>query len=307
MKQSRHVKISGKDVELTNEDKILFPKDRITKGDLIAYYQKIAPYMLKCMRHRPIMMQRYPNGINKESFMQKNVSDYFPKWIDTKSIKREKGGNIHMLVCNNKATLTYLANQACITPHMWLSQDDMPNVPDRMIFDLDPSGANFGLVVQGAKDLRDILEKELKLSAFVMTTGSKGLHVVVPIKREWNFTDVRHFARDVAKYLAKKKPKLYTIEPRKNKRRSKVFIDYLRNGYAQTGVAPFAVRPLPGAPIAMPLSWKELSAKLNAQSFNIKNVQRHLKNDPWKNIDRVAKSLNVADKRLDKLLNSKLC
>ncbi|NGX50995.1 MAG: hypothetical protein K1060chlam2_00852 [Chlamydiae bacterium] len=280
--------------KFTNEDKILFPKDKITKGDLIAYYARVSGRMLPLIKGRPISMKRYPDGIKKEEFVQKKVSDYFPDWIKTKSVGRKEQSSIKMVVCNNKDTLLYLANQACITPHIWQSKIDDLKRPTRMVFDLDPSGKDFARVIEAAKDLQDILEHDYKLKTFVMTTGSKGLHVVVPIKKGPSFEEVRGFARDVGKILVDELPGKYTLNPRKASRRGKLFIDYLRNGYAQTAVAPYAVRALDGAPVATPLSWRELTSRLSPQSHTLKNIGRRLsKADPWAGFERAARKLRV--------------
>lgn len=290
-------------VEITREDKILFPKDKFTKGDLITYYQAVASRMLPLIKDRPISMKRYPNGIKKEGFIQKKVSDYFPSWIKTKSVARKGQSKINMLICNDKSTLTYLANQACITPHIWLSKKEALEKPNRIVFDLDPPGKNFAKVIEAARDLREILEKDLKLKCYVMTTGSKGLHIVIPIKKEYSFEETRAFAKKVGQLLCLEKPSKYTVNPRKSGRRSKVFIDYLRNGYAQTGVAPYALRALDGAPIATPLSWREVTSKLSPQSFHIKNIKRRFsKPCPWRGLDGKGFSLKSAIKKLDRLL-----
>lgn len=304
--EKRSIKVGRVSLELSNEDKILFPKSKITKGDLIAYYEKVASFMIPKIKDRPVSMLRYPNGIQKEGFFQKNISDYFPKWIKTSSIKRKEKANMKMLVCNDKATLLYLANQACITPHIWLSKIDKLRYPDRMIFDLDPSKNDFCLVKEGAKALREVLEEELNLKTFVMTTGSKGLHVVVPIKRDFDFDAVRAFARGAAQLLSSHYPEKYTTEQRIQKRGKRLFIDYLRNGYAQTGVSPYAVRALEKAPIATPIDWKELGS-VHAQSFHIKNIFQRIskKKDPWKNIETSSRSLKTAMKKLEKLLEKR--
>ena len=270
-------------VEITNEDKVLFPKDKITKGDLIAYYATVAFRMLPLIKNRPISMKRYPDGIKKQGFVQKQVSDYFPDWIKTKAVKRKEKASIKMLVCNDKDTLRYLANQACITPHIWQSTLDSLKMPNRMVFDLDPPGKDFVSAVEGAKFLREVLEHDFRLKSYVMTTGSKGLHVVVPLKPIHTFEEVRNFAKRIGKILVDEEPAHYTLIPRKSERRSKLFIDYLRNGYGQTAVAPYAVRALDGAPVAIPLSWNELNASLSPQSFTLKTIKRRLaKTDPWK-------------------------
>lgn len=297
------LKVGGREVEITHPDKILFPKSKITKGDLVEYYRAIAPLMVPMMKDRPVSMLRYPNGITGEGFFQKNVAEYFPSWIKTKSIARKEQESIDMLLCNDAATLVYLANQACITPHIWLSRSDKLRYPDRLIFDLDPpSEKEFAKVMEGAKRLREVLEKDLGLKAFVMTTGSKGLHVVVPLKRDADFDEVRAFARKIGELLAKEEPDKYTIEQRLNKRKNRIFIDYLRNAYAQTGVAPYAVRAIEGAPVAMPVDWSELKAGLHAQKYTIKNSKDRLKKDPWAKMNASAKSLKRALVIIDKMI-----
>jgi len=288
-------------VEITHVDKLLFPKDKITKADLIKYYELAAKRMLPLIKDRPITMKRYPNGIKKEGFVQKSASDYFPKWIKTVSVGRKGKSAIKMVLCNDKDTLKYLANQACITPHIWLSRKDSPDCPDRMIFDLDPPGKNFALVLEAARDLRELLEKDFKLKAFVMTTGSKGLHVVVPIKREHTFDEVRGCAKAIGSLLVEKKPGKYTLNPRKTARGKKLFIDYMRNGYAQTTVAPYAVRALDGAPIATPITWREVTSSLTAQKYHLKNISKRLTKDSWSGMQRSSKSLSLIHEKIELL------
>lgn len=276
-------KVGGKKLEISNPDKVLFPKSKITKKDLITYYQKIAKYMLPFMKDRPISMKRYPNGINQEGFFQKNVSDFFPKWIETVSVKREGKEKIKMMICNDAISLCYLANLACITPHIWLSKKNSLNSPDRMIFDLDPNKKDFSSVKEAAFLLKEILDKR-RMKSYVMTTGSKGLHVIVFLRSKTTFEKTRKKAKEIAKELVEKDPKKFTIESRKSKRKNKVYIDYLRNGYAQTAVAPYSVRAKENAPVAVPISWKELKSKgINAQSYNIMNVFKLLnkRKNPW--------------------------
>lgn len=285
-------------VEITHPDKVLFPKDKVTKADLVKYYELAAKRMLPLMKDRPISMKRYPNGIKKEGFVQKSVSDYFPKWIKTALVGRKGKSAIKMVLCNDKDTLKYLANQACIAPHIWLSRKDALDCPDRMIFDLDPPGKNFALVLEAARDLREVLEKQCKLKAFVMTTGSKGLHVVVPIKRKHTFDEVRNCAKAIAAILVEKKPGKYTLNPRKTARGRKLFIDYMRNGYAQTSVAPYAVRALDGSPIATPITWREVTSSLTAQKYHLKNIRKRLSKDPWSGMQRSAKSLSSIHEKI---------
>lgn len=280
-------------IKTSNEDKILFPKHKITKGELIGYYRRIGPIMVPYTKNRPISMVRYPDGIKGEGWYQKDAGEYFPKWIKTKPIKKQKDGYTNYVVINNVATLVYLANQACIAPHIWLSKIDKLNYPDRMIFDLDPSGKDFNMVRKGALLIKEKLD-ELGLPSFVMTTGSRGVHIVVPLKRVHTFDWVRTFAYDLATILIKHNPDLFTLEIRKVKRKELVFIDTLRNAFGQTGVAPYAVRPKPGAPVATPLEWKEVkNSRLRPNQYTIRNLFTRLKRvgDPWKGIDRYAVSL----------------
>lgn len=286
-------------VKITHSSRILFPKSKITKKEFIAYYQKIAKKILPLIKDRPVSMQRFPEGIQGEIFFQKKVSSYFPKWLKKVSVKREGKENINMAICNDLDSLLYLANQICVL-HIWLSKKGKLNYPDRLIFDLDPSGNNFSKIIEAALDLKKILD-QLDLPSFIMTTGSKGLHIVIPIKPKLVFDQARNLARSIASLLVLKYPQKYTIEPRLNKRKNKVFIDYLRNAFAQTAVAPYSIRPIESGPIAMPLEWKELSnKKLSSQSFNIKNCFKR-KKDPWKNFDKKSISLEKAINKIEKL------
>lgn len=305
------LKIGRRSVEVSNLAKILFPKDKITKGDVIEYYQRVAKYMIPHMKNRPITMQRFPHGIRDEGFYQKNISDYFPKWIDYIPIKKQEDGVVKYALCNDAATLVYLANQLCITPHVWLSRVNDVNRPDRLIFDLDPSSKrsvsspkNFVGVKKAALLLKDLLD-EIGLISYPMLTGSRGLHVVVPLKRKYDFDEVRAFAKEIAHFLVEANPRFLTIEVRKEKRRGRIFVDYLRNSFGQTAVAPYAVRPKQGAPVATPITWQELrSSGMHAQRFNVKNIFKRLsiKKDPWKDISKHAQLLAVARKKLSVMI-----
>lgn len=271
--------IGRRTIELTNQDKILFPKDRITKGDLITYYLTIAPIMLPHLKDRPITMHRFPNGITQEGFYQKDIGEYFPSWIKKVTVPKQEGGTNTYVICNDAATLAYLANQACITPHIWLSHQPKLDYPDRMIFDLDPGTNNFDLVKQTALALRELLDT-FGLPAYAMTTGSRGIHVIVPIKRLHLFDDVRACARALANRLVTLDDGKYlTTEARLEKRKKRLFIDTTRNAWAQTTVAPYAIRALPGAPVATPVTWNEVeSASLTTQKFTIKTIAKRLDN-----------------------------
>lgn len=286
-------------VELSNEDKVLFPESGMTKGELIDYYEKIADTMLPHLQDRPVTLQRFPDGIDKEGFYQKSISDYFPDWIERETVSKENGKVTHV-ICNNTATLVYLANQACITPHVWTSRRSKPHHPDLMVFDLDPPSDDFTPVRQAARALHELLG-DLDLRSFVKTTGSKGAHVVVPLDKRANFDTVRDIGQRIAKKMAEQDPDEWTTEQRKDKRKGRVFIDTNRNAYGQTAVTPYAVRARENAPVATPLHWDELDdSDLTSTSFTIKSMFRRLgqTDDPWKNIYRHQQSLEKAEKKL---------
>jgi bifunctional non-homologous end joining protein LigD len=279
-------------VEITNPEKVLFPNDGITKRDLVAYYERIAATMLPHLRGRAIVMERYPDGIHGEKIFQKNAPDYYPAWIKIASLPK-KDGVVRHVVCNDAATLVYLANQAVITPHTWLSRIDKPNHPDQMIFDLDPSDGDFRAVCGAAKMLRERLTEQ-GLTSFVKTTGSRGLHVLVPLNRRADFDEVRAFARQVATDLVQSDPARLTTEVRKSKRQGRIFVDTVRNAYAQTAAPAYAVRPRDGAPVATPLSWDELdSRRLKPDLYNTRNIFDRLKkmDDQWKDVMRHPQTL----------------
>jgi bifunctional non-homologous end joining protein LigD len=278
--------INGHTVKLSSPDKLLYPDDGLTKEDVIDYYDRIAPTMLPYMRGRPLNMQRFPDGIDEPGFYQKEVPDYFPDWIRRADVEVLETGEVQpQVVCDNVATLVYLANQGTITPHLWLSRAEHLTHPDRLIFDLDPPDGRdeFDRVIHAAQQLRIIL-RDHGLPSFVMTTGSKGLHVLVPLDGTADFDTSRDFARTIADRLAAQVPDEFTTETRINQRQGRVFLDYLRNAYGQTAVAPYALRPLPGAPVATPLEWSELSdPDIGPRRFHIGNIFRRLgqRSDPW--------------------------
>jgi bifunctional non-homologous end joining protein LigD len=229
-------------------------------------------------------MERFPDGIDGQGFYQKKADAYYPVWIHIASLAKQNG-HVRYVVCDDLKTLLYLANQAVITPHTWLSRVDHPRHPDQMIFDLDPSGEDFKNVWQAAQALRELL-KQKKLRAFVKSTGSRRLHVMVPLNRWADFDQVRAFARQIAEDLAASDPERLTTETRIAKRGGIIFIDTARNSYPQTAVPAYAVRPLDGAPVAVPLDWSELdNPKLKPDQFDIHNIFERLKphSDPWKN------------------------
>ncbi len=296
------ISVDGRDVKITRPEKVLFPDDGITKQDLVDYYRRIARWILPQLRERPLTLERFPDGIRGARIIQKSAARYFPRWIKTVSVAKA-GGSVRHVVCDDEATLVYLANLACITPHIWLSRIDKRDYPDQMVFDLDPSGENFALVVKTAKAARELLE-QLGLPVYVKTTGSRGLHVVVPLKRQEDFDAVRGFARQVAELLVKQSPSERTLEQRKDKRGDRVFLDINRDAYAQTIAPAYAVRPRPGAPVSTPLDWRELDDKtLRPDGVTIRNIFTRLekRKDPWKDFRARAAGLKQAAQKLRRL------
>lgn len=286
--------------EITNKEKILFPKSKITKEEFVNYYKKIAKYILPFVKDRPLTLKRFPNGIQNDKFFQKKIMDYYPKSIKNIQVKREGKTPIKMPVITDLNSLLYIANQVGEF-HPWLSKKDKLNYPDRLIFDLDPAKGSFSKVIDAARDLKKILD-DLKLPAFLMTTGSKGLHIIIPIKRDKTFDEVRAIAKNIATILVNKYPSKYTIESRKEKRKNKVFIDYLRNAFAQTAVSAYSIRAIEKAPIATPITFNELNKNLNSQKFNIQNIFSR-KQNPFASLYSKGVSLRNIEKKLEKMLN----
>jgi bifunctional non-homologous end joining protein LigD len=298
------IEIGGHEISLSNTEKILFPEAKVSKGDLIGYYRDIAPTMLPHIAGRPLSLERYPDGIEAGGFMQKNASDYFPDWIRRARLAKEDG-DVDYVVAEDAATLVYLANQACITLHAGLSRIGRIDHPDRMVFDLDPSDDDFAKVKRAAKDARALLQ-EVGLTSFVQVTGSRGLHVWVPLDRSAAFDEVRDTASHLAEALAARQPDERTTAQRKASRGDRVFIDIVRNAYGQTIVAPYTVRARPEASVATPLDWEELdSPDLKPRRYTVQNLFRRLaqKSDPWAAMAKQAQKLATARKKLASLVD----
>lgn len=294
-------------VEVTRPRKLLFPQAGVTKGDLVAYYERVAEHMLPHVRDRPVSMQRFPDGIEGYGFFHKDVPDHFPAWISRVEVEKH-GGTVTHAVASNADTLAYLANQGCITPHVWLSRRDRLRFPDRLVFDFDPSVDDFAAVRRAARNAGQLL-RQLGLAPFAMVTGSRGIHVWSPLQRRAEFEQVRAFAMDVARVMVARLPDELTLESRKAKRGDRMLVDVNRNAYAQTAVPPYAVRPRAQAPVATPLEWEELSdSRLRPDRWTVKNLFRRLssKGDPWAGMARSARGLSEPRKRLDRLLAAEL-
>lgn len=293
------------DVEVTHPDRVLFParssRKGITKGDLVHYYDEIADVMLPHLRDRPLSVQRFPRGIGEQGFVQQDFADSLPDWMSGAEVAKEGGTVVHP-VADRREALRWLANQNCITLHMWQSRRDRPHCPDRLVFDLDPSDADFAVVRATARATAGVLD-DLGLACYVQTTGSRGLHVVVPVRPDTDFDTARQFTRDVAAVVAADDAQHRTVEVRKDKRGGRVYLDVMRNAYAQTAVAPYSVRARAGAPVATPLEWDELDTRgLRADRFSIGDVPKRLagQRDPWVDMSRHARLLSGPAERLAK-------
>jgi len=307
---ARKVRAGRHTVEISRPEKVLFPDDGITKSDLVDHYHAVASLMVPQLRDRPLMMERHPDGIGGKPLMQKNAPDYFPEWV-RRAVLPKEGGKVTHPVCDDTATLVYLAGQACVTPHRWLSRADRPDHPDRLVFDLDPpdepgsgSGSGFEEVRWTARRVCGLLG-ELGLPGLLMTTGSRGLHVVVPLDRRADFDTVRAFARDAADLLAARHPDRLTTEMRKDQRGGRLYLDTQRNAYAQTAVTPYAVRARPGAPVAAPIDAAELDdPALAPDRWTLRTFGERLTDDPWAHADTRGRSLRTARRRLTRLTES---
>lgn len=294
-----------KNYEISRADKLMYPDAKISKQGLADYFIRVSGHILPHLKDRPLSLKRFPDGIGGESFYQKNAPKNLPDEAGIAELENKRGGSTRYLVCNNMTTLVYLADLACLTPHIWLSLQDRPKYPDRVIFDLDPGDGDddFNEVVEGASLIRALLEK-IGLKPFVMTTGSRGIHVIVALKREQDYDYVRDFAQQVAGKLAGLYPEFLTTEVRKSERRGRLFLDTARNAYGQTGVMPYAPRAIEDAPIATPLEWDELEqADLGPQKYKIKNIFRRLsqKDDPFRSFNRHTFSLEGKAELLGKI------
>ncbi|MFF7896962.1 non-homologous end-joining DNA ligase [Streptomyces sp. NPDC007907] len=311
---TRTVRAGRRTVEVHRPDKVLFPgggdAKEYTKGDLVDYHRAVAPFMLPHLRGRPLMLERRPDGIDGPTFMQKNTPDHYPDWIPRVEVAKE-GGTVRHSVCDDTATLLYLVDQASITLHRWLSRADAVDHPDRLVFDLDPSPVpdggggtprdDFEAVREAARLLGELLD-ELELPSALMTTGSRGLHVIVPLNGRHDFDDVRAFARDVADTLARAHPDRLTTAARKKERGERLYLDIQRNAYAQTAVVPYTVRPRPGAPVATPITWEQLDdPELHARRWTIADAVEQARTNPWSGVPGRGRALGPARRRLNAL------
>lgn len=287
---------------ITHPDKVLFPDDGITKGELAAYYEAVAPFMLRHIKNRPITMERYPAGIGTEGFMQKDVSKGFPEWLKRVEVPKKDGTVKHPLVTDVRSLL-WLANQNCITPHVWTSRAPKVYEPDICVFDLDPAADEPDRLRNAALRLRDVLA-ELGLPSWIKTSGSKGFHIAVPLDAKVGFGDVSRFAYGVARLLIQRDPENLTLEFSKADRAGRILVDIGRNGYSATFAAAYAVRAKAGAPVSAPCTWEEVEAgDVKPTTFKLQTMAERIEKagDVWLDIHRHRRSLRQPMERLGKL------
>ncbi len=291
--RATRIRHGRRSIEITHPGKPLFRQPNITKLDLARHYERVAPAMLPHLKRRPLALQSFPNGIDRPGFFMKSVPKHFPSWIETTQVPK-RGGSLIQVLAGDAATLIYLAGQNVITPHVWLSRADQPRLPDRLIIDLDPSpGIGFGEVRAAARDAGQRL-RDAGLVPFAMVTGSRGVHVVCPLRRGPSFEAVHRFARALAEAMVTDDARHLTLEWKRADRGARIYVDVNRINYAQHVVAPYGVRPRPGAPVAMPIDWEELSdPRLAPDRWTLRDAADRLRShgDAWQGLGRRARKL----------------
>ncbi|MEO8701993.1 MAG: non-homologous end-joining DNA ligase [Kofleriaceae bacterium] len=288
-------------VTCSNVDRVMFPDSGIKKSEVIGYYHFIADTMMPELDDRPISVERYTKGIDSSGFFQKHYQKHYPAWLD----KEELGAKTRVVypIIDSTAGLVYLANQGSIAFHVWTSRRANPEYPDMIVFDLDPPDGRFDLVRQTALILRDLFE-ELELPAFVKTTGSKGLHVVIPVDGRAGYGEVMGFCNRVANLLCARHPDIMTVEFYKKDRKGRLYFDTMRNALGATVIAAWSLRGRAGAPISMPITWAEVEdPKLAPNGFKLRDVKKRLDRigDPWAKLRAHVASVDDAEAALDKL------
>jgi bifunctional non-homologous end joining protein LigD len=297
------VRLADREIELSRLDKVMFPDDGVSKGDVIDHYRAVAEAMLPHLAGRPLVLRRYPDGIGGHGFVQQEVSDHFPDWLTVGRVPRRGGpGTVDHPVCDDVAALVYLANQATIEFHIWTSTKDCVDCPDRLVVDIDPpAGTEVTELRAVARAARELFGS-VGLTPFVQATGGRGFHVVAPLDGSRDHEFVRDLAGDLADHLAAGAPDRLTTAQRKQRRDNRIFLDVNRNAYGQTFVAPYSLRARPGAPVATPLDWSELG-RATTNGYDPSAIRRRLarKKDPWAGMDQHAVSATTVRRNLDAL------
>jgi bifunctional non-homologous end joining protein LigD len=280
-------RIPHPEVKFSNLDKVFWPEERYTKGDLIEYYRAVSPWLLPYLQDRPVVLTRYPDGINGKSFFQKDAPSFVPEWMRLERIwSEDTQRDISYFVCDNVESLLYIANMASIPLHIWGSRIASLEQPDWCILDLDPKEAPFTHVVTIARAVKALCD-DIGLPCFIKTSGSTGLHVLLPLGRQCTYEQARTLGGLLARVIAAELPDIATVTRQVGKRGARVYLDYVQNGHGRLLVAPFSARPLPGAPVSMPLAWSEVTQKLDIRTFTLATAparMKKLKVDPLRDV-----------------------
>jgi bifunctional non-homologous end joining protein LigD len=273
------VSIKGHDLKFTNLQKIYWPKEKISKRDMLNYYYEIMPYILPYMRNRPQSLNRHPNGINGPNFYQKNVEGKVADWIETYPYTSESDGERkQFLVCTDEASLLYIANLGCIEMNPWHSRIESPDKPDWCVIDLDPDGNPFSQVVETALVVKKVLDS-LKITGYCKTSGATGMHIYIPLGASYSYDQSRMLAELIVQLVHQQIPSFTSLERSPAKRKKKIYLDYLQNRTIQTIAAPYSLRPKPGATVSTPLHWEEVKKGLTPAKFTIYNIMDRLKKE----------------------------
>jgi bifunctional non-homologous end joining protein LigD len=292
----------GRASHFSNLEKVFWPGDGYTKGDLIEYYRRISPWLLPYLRDRPLVLTRFPDGIQGKSFFQKDAPAYVPQWVRRKRVWSDHTQReIDYFICDDVDSLLYVVNLGTIPLHLWSSRVGRLDQPDWCILDLDPKGAPFAHVVELALALRRLCDA-IELPAFVKTSGATGLHVLVPLGAQFTHEESRTLGELLARFVNREHPEISTITRKVSARGGRVYLDFLQNRQGQTIAGPFSVRPLPGAPVSTPLDWGEVGPRLDPRSFTIVTVPARLeaaRRDPLQDVLTLRPDLGAALVRLN--------
>lgn len=302
IEKERTLTLNSKKVSLTNQTKLYWPDEHISKGQLIDYYLSVAKYILPQLKDRPLSLHRFPNGIKGPSFYQKDLDlEQTPAWIKSVPLRADSTGkDVDYLVCNNEATLAYMVNLGCIEINPWLSRLSSLDKPDFMILDLDPEDIDFKYVVEAALHIKNMLDS-FNITSFCKTSGSTGLHIYVPTGAKHPYDSTRLFAEYIARHVNEELPKSTSVVRAKSARNKKVYIDFLQNSKGQTVASPYSARPKPGATVSMPLLWEEVNEKLRISDFNIHNSLERINEsgDLWHDIKSVKNDLRKVIREIE--------
>lgn len=273
----KRIQVDGNEVHLTNQEKIYYPDDNITKGDVINYYDEMYKYIGPYLEERPESLKRQPQGISDKGFFQKNVDDQPPTWVKTVTLHSDsENKDINYIICNDRATLLYLGNLGCIEINPWFSKLDSLDNPDYMVIDIDPSQKNdFDQVIEAALAVKEVLDKG-EVSGYCKTSGASGMHVFVPLAAKYTYDNAKDLSHIIAMKAQELLPDITSLERNLSKRGNKIYLDYLQNRRGQTLASVYSLRPEPGATVSAPLEWKELKKGLHYSKFTIKTMPKRV-------------------------------